>query len=822
MRRWWFKLALIISTACLLIMLLPASRGGAAAGLASDYNTSDEQAAAALQSWYNINAGNWNSLGRWQWANAVDALENTYTRTNGMEYGYAMSDTYDQNVSGNFINDAGYDDEGWWALAWLRAYDLTGNSRYLSMAKTIFSDMSTNGWDTAVCGGGMWWNKAKTYKNAITNELFLTIAARLHQRTPGDSGSGSYLDWANREWTWFSNSGMINSANLINDGLTASCVNNGQTTWTYNQGIILGGLTDLYKITGNSTYLSKAESIANATLSNLVYSSGILREPCEPSGCGSDGEQFKGLFMRNLAYLYDEDHQASYYQFLATNANSLWANDRNGSNQLGLIWAGPFDTATPARQSSAMIPMSVLAEPWTQGAAFARGAQDPSFGHNLGSAAGPQGWACSSTTCTTANHMIYGPYISYLPLGTHTVHFHLSVSTTSTSTASLVTLDVRESNGGNTLASSTVPWSTFSSANAAQDFSLTYTNTTSGDPVEFRVYWNNVSGAPTLTVSDIVVDGGTSNWVASNLNHSVGRLDSLNAWEADPVRDTHSDFLSWGPYTTMPGTGSYTAYFELKEDNFNLDTSAVATIDVRDNETGQIVASQNILRNNFPDTLYHLFPLTFSAVSGHHYEFRVYWDYSPSAPRLTERGVYVQPAIHDTQISLPYNLRGIGTSAGNANLDGVGDALKPLPGTSVLANYHSYQLGSTGSGTSNVLRGGAGVSANLPAGSYQELHILATGINGNQLSQPFTVTYTDNSTATQNISLSDWFASSPQPNERFAVTMDTRWGPSSTQYGNIHLFDYTIVLNSGKTVKSLTLPNNSNVIVVALTLSTNG
>ncbi|HET8841221.1 MAG TPA: glycoside hydrolase family 76 protein, partial [Ktedonobacteraceae bacterium] len=596
----------------------------------------------------------------------------------------------------------------------------------------------------------------------------------------------------------------------------------GQTTWTYNQGIILGGLTDLYKITGNSTYLSKAESIANATLSNLVYPSGILREPCEPSGCGSDGEQFKGLFMRNLAYLYDEDHQASYYQFLATNANSLWANDRNGSNQLGLIWAGPFDTATPARQSSAMIPMSVLAEPWTQGAAFARGAQDPSFGHNLGSAAGTQGWACSSTTCTTANHMIYGPYISYLPLGTHTIHFHLSVSATSTSTASLVTLDVRESNGGNTLASSTVPWSTFSSANAAQDFSLTYTNTTSGDPVEFRVYWNNVSDAPTLTVSDIVVDGGTSNWVASNLNHSVGRLDSLNAWEADPVRDTHSDFLSWGPYTTMPGTSSYTAYFELKEDNFNLDTSAVATIDVRDNETGQVVASQNILRNNFPDTLYHLFPLTFSAVSGHHYEFRVYWDYSPSAPRLTERGVYVQPAIHDTQVSLPYNLRGIGTSAGNANLDGVGDALKPLPGTSVLANYHSYQLGSTGSGASNVLRGGAGVSANLPAGSYQELHILATGINGNQLSQPFTVTYTDNSTATQNISLSDWFASSPQPNERFAVAMDTRWGPSSTQYGNIHLFDYTIVLNSGKTVKSLTLPNNSNVIVVALTLSTNG
>ena len=230
-----------------------------------------------MQSWYNVAAGNWNSLNRWQWANAVSALENTYTHTNGMEYGYAMTDTYDQNASGNFLTDAGYDDEGWWALAWLRAYDVTGNARYLSMAKTIFSDMAANGWDTTTCGGGMWWNKARTYKNAITNELFLTIAARLHERTAGDTGSGSYLDWAMKEWTWFSNSGLINSSNLINDGLTNSCTNNGQTTWTYNQGVILGGLTDLYKITGTNSYLSEAEAIAGATISTLVYEAGYPR-----------------------------------------------------------------------------------------------------------------------------------------------------------------------------------------------------------------------------------------------------------------------------------------------------------------------------------------------------------------------------------------------------------------------------------------------------------------------------------------------------------------------------------------------------------------
>lgn len=36
-----------------------------------------------------------------------------------------------------------------------------------------------------------------------------------------------YLDWANKEWAWFNSSGLINSQNLINDGLLSTCKNNG-------------------------------------------------------------------------------------------------------------------------------------------------------------------------------------------------------------------------------------------------------------------------------------------------------------------------------------------------------------------------------------------------------------------------------------------------------------------------------------------------------------------------------------------------------------------------------------------------------------------
>src|SRR5579859_604308 len=316
---------------------------------AGNYKAYAGASMSALQGWYNSSTGLFTTTGWWNSANALEAVIDYSALTNTTTYTSDISTTFAKNSSGNFLNNY-YDDEGWWALTWIKAYDLTQNSSYLTMAKTIFSDI-TKSWD-ATCNGGVWWDKSHTYKNAIPNELFLSIATRLHQRTPGDSGSGSYIDWANKEWTWFSNSSMLNGSNLVNDGLDSACHNNGNTTWTYNQGVILGGLADMYKITGDASYLSKAESIANAATGSLVTASGILREPCEPT-CNGDQSQFKGIFMRNLAYLYGVDNQQSYKSFLMKNADSLWLNNRNSSNQLGLLWYGPFDSADASRQSSA-------------------------------------------------------------------------------------------------------------------------------------------------------------------------------------------------------------------------------------------------------------------------------------------------------------------------------------------------------------------------------------------------------------------------------------------------------------------------------------
>jgi predicted alpha-1,6-mannanase (GH76 family) len=333
-------------------MAAPEARARAAAGI------------TALQRWYHPSDGLWQGTGWWNCANALTAVIGYTKLTGDAAHAAVIGTTFTaaRRRHAAFVNNF-YDDNAWWALAWVAAYDLTREDRYLGAARAIFA-RNIAGWD-GTCGGGLWWNEAKKYKNAITSELFLTLAARLHQRTPAD---GSYLTWALRAWEWLSSSGLIGASGLVNDGLTAECANNDGPTWTYNQGVILGGLAALYEITGDHAYLTRGESIAGAALSQLTTPPptrvpGILADPCESAAAGCDGDQvqFKGIFVRNLYDFWLQSRQPAYSAFILSNARSLWDNNRNASDEFGLHWSGPFDRADAARQSSALDALNAAA-----------------------------------------------------------------------------------------------------------------------------------------------------------------------------------------------------------------------------------------------------------------------------------------------------------------------------------------------------------------------------------------------------------------------------------------------------------------------------
>lgn len=261
---------------------------------------------------------------------------------------------------GDFRGDS-TDDTAWWALALTSMYALTGEEWLLEIAMEDEAYISGY-WTTTPCNGGLIWRiPDEPYKNAISNELYLELTATLHNLIPGDT---AYLNQSLIVWDWIRHSGMINQEWLVNDGLMraadGTCVTNNATTWTYNQGVILGGLVELYKATGDLEYILTAQNIADAVLSSsLLAPNGILTEPCPPEGCDFNGSAFKGIFIRYLAKLNEQLYGRPYSEFISRNAATAYSGDRlsddDGKDFYGMQWGGAYDTYSLGRQESAVM-----------------------------------------------------------------------------------------------------------------------------------------------------------------------------------------------------------------------------------------------------------------------------------------------------------------------------------------------------------------------------------------------------------------------------------------------------------------------------------
>jgi len=94
-------------------------------------------------------------------------------------------------------------------------------------------------------------------------------------------------------------------------------------------------------------------------------------------------------------------------------------------------------------------------------------------------------------------------------------------------------------------------------------------------------------------------------------------------------------------------------------------------------------------------------------------------------------------------------------------------------------------------------------------------------VNGNQVAQTFTVTYTDTTTASFTQSLSDWCTPQSYTGESEAILMSYRDNSTGTRDTRpMTLYGYTFNLSNTKTVKAIALPKNRNVVVLAMSLST--
>ena len=276
----------------------------------------------------------WNHKNIWNAYNTLEVLVNYTSATSDSTYLDVIKEYAGNFEAYNDAQNAGYDDAQWCGIALLKTYNLTKDSSYLVRAKETWEYIKDDSWDSATCSGGCWWNIEETYKNAITNELFIVYSSLMFIETQEET----YKNWAIKTWEWFDNSGMLaghNSiktrTNLVNDGINKKCLNNNGPIWTYNQGVIIGGLTYLWKITQDKKYIMKAIDIANSSIANLTQD-GILVE--KPDGISplpfmdTDQQQFKGIFVRYLSELCealpnDSKDKILFNQFIEKNYNKL-------------------------------------------------------------------------------------------------------------------------------------------------------------------------------------------------------------------------------------------------------------------------------------------------------------------------------------------------------------------------------------------------------------------------------------------------------------------------------------------------------------------
>jgi hypothetical protein len=171
-------------------------------------------------------------------------------------------------------------------------------------------------------------------------------------------------------------------------------------------------------------------------------------------------------------------------------------------------------------------------------------------------------------------------------------------------------------------------------------------------------------------------------------------------------------------------------------------------------------------------------------------------------------------------LSSEFNLNGIytdGTTYTTGGLDGTGYSYSSNLLTS--SRVFSGTLLDFGSANQLDAVGCTGQTVALTQSKYSSLLLFATGIEGNQKSQTFTVKYTDGTSSQFTQSLSDWFTPQKYAGESEGVAMAYRNFDNGTKDNRtFNLYEYKFALTNTKTVQSLTLPNNAHVAVLSATL----
>lgn len=293
----------------------------------------------------------------WWEAQLWETVMDVYERTGLPKYQSMIDDVYDGFVSAypSWEENPFNDDIGWWALASLRAYNLTGQSRYLTMSKQMFDHVYETQYSDDY-GGGIWWNSIEflTQKNVATNATAAIIAMKLYHAL----NDSTYLEKAEQLFAWVRNTFYDEDTGFVGDHISGDDPGVvSKWEYTYNFGQYAAAAYEMYLEKREEKYLEEAYKAIDWVINRMTNDGILIYEGDD------DCPAFKMIFSRTVARIGSEQGKTEYIQFLQRNANQAFNHARSD----GLIGADysttPDESAIQVIAAAAGVSILNLTEP---------------------------------------------------------------------------------------------------------------------------------------------------------------------------------------------------------------------------------------------------------------------------------------------------------------------------------------------------------------------------------------------------------------------------------------------------------------------------
>lgn len=282
----------------------------------------------------------------WWLAHVIDCRLDAYRRTGDPRWLEAARETA-RNIrernGGSLFNDY-MDDMLWYALALLRLVeaDEPGGEQALSDVEQIWQHVIAHGW-TDIHGPSMSWRRQQPdYKNTPANGPFIILGARLARRT----GRPERLHRAAAAMDWLGEH-LVREDGFVWDGLGREGGDAVDTDWrfTYNQGLMIGACVELFRTTGEGSWLDLGQRTAETSVRELARDGVFVRDGADlddraPDVDGGDTGLFKGIWYRYARELLAERDVPAVHDLVCSSTDALW---RHGTTTLAA--AGAADAA---------------------------------------------------------------------------------------------------------------------------------------------------------------------------------------------------------------------------------------------------------------------------------------------------------------------------------------------------------------------------------------------------------------------------------------------------------------------------------------------